>query len=188
MAALNFKFKKEYESTLKTLKNELKKNLAGVKGVSSTPLALIYTLLPVVLLITFSVLFAFPVLEGMTFSEAMSVSIHLQEGSEFMNEGRYEEALEAFDKALEVNPEFVEVLSAKGGLLMELGRYEEAMSVYDKATQVEPENAMLLNKKGEVLIELEMYEEAITAFDKALEIYPEFKLALDNKEEAFGHI
>ena len=188
MAGLTFKFKKEYESTLETLKNELKKNLAGVKGVSSTPVALIYALLPAVLLITLSVISAFPVLEGMTFSEAMSVSIHLREGSEFMNEGKYEEALEALDKALEVNPEYVEVLSAKGGLLMELGRYEEAVSVYDKATQVEPENAMLWNKKGKVLIELERYEEAVTAFDKALEIYPEFKLALDNKEEALVHI
>ncbi|MDY6966776.1 MAG: tetratricopeptide repeat protein [Halobacteriota archaeon] len=91
----------------------MKKNLAGAKGVSSTPVALIYTLLPAVLLITSSVLFTFPVLEGITFSEAMSVGIHHQEGIVFINEGRYEEALEAFDKALEIYPEFKLALDNK---------------------------------------------------------------------------
>ena len=47
--------------------------------------------------------------------------------------GRYEEAIECYDKAIELDPDYADAWKHKGDALYELGRYEEAIECYDKA-------------------------------------------------------
>jgi tetratricopeptide (TPR) repeat protein len=46
---------------------------------------------------------------------------------------RYEEALQAIDKALKLKPNDFDAWHRKAGALEKLGRYEEALQAYDKA-------------------------------------------------------
>ena len=107
--------------------------------------------------------------------------IPLYEGDLLISEKRYEEALEAFNKALEINPKNEYALSNKGIALVNLGRYEEALEAFNKALEINPEDESDLLWKGFVLLSLNKYEETVEAFGKALEINPKNDYALSRK-------
>ncbi len=107
--------------------------------------------------------------------------IQLYEGMIIFNKGRCEEALEAFNKALEINPQNEVALANKGAVLSDLGRHEEALNAFDKALEMNPQNRIILSNRGAALGNLGRYEEALNALDKALEINPQNEVALANK-------
>jgi tetratricopeptide (TPR) repeat protein len=72
-------------------------------------------------------------------------------------EGKYEESLEFFDKALDLNPNKFQVLQLKGISLDELGRYEEALEAYDQALKIDPNSIFSFMLKVEILFKLERH-------------------------------
>jgi len=83
---------------------------------------------------------------------------------------RYEEAIECYDKAIELNPNNPDYWNIKGNALMKLKRYEEAFECYDKAIELNPNNPIYWHIKGLVLYSLKRYEEAKKCYQKAREL------------------
>jgi tetratricopeptide (TPR) repeat protein len=81
--------------------------------------------------------------------------------------GKNKEALECFDKAIEIEPDYAKAWNNKGVVLDDLGRHEEALECFDKAIEIEPDYAKAWNNKGAVLDDLGRHEEAIKCFEKA---------------------
>ncbi|MGD9779610.1 tetratricopeptide repeat protein, partial [Methanomethylovorans sp.] len=84
--------------------------------------------------------------------------------------GRYEEALQACDKAIEIDPNYLYAWSHKGFALYGLGRYDEALQAYDKCIELDPLNALSWYNKGVILEALGRYDEAQVCYDKAEEL------------------
>ena len=61
--------------------------------------------------------------------------------------GRYEEAIECYDKALKIDPQYADAWYNKGYALSKLGRYEKAIECYDRALEIDPKNADLRHNK-----------------------------------------
>ena len=59
-------------------------------------------------------------------------------GNERAKEGDNEDALIAYDKALELDPNHVSAWNNKGIVLSRLKRFEEAIVCYDKAIEIDP--------------------------------------------------
>ncbi|HJW88154.1 MAG TPA: tetratricopeptide repeat protein, partial [Dehalococcoidia bacterium] len=57
----------------------------------------------------------------------------LEEGNRLYKEGKYQEALESFDKALAFDPRLAAAWYNRGNALAKLGEYQEAVESYDKA-------------------------------------------------------
>ena len=72
-------------------------------------------------------------------------------GNMHSNKGRYEEAIEAYDKAIAINPDFAIAWGNKGNALNNLGRYEEAIKALDKAIAIDPNDA--IGKNADKLVE-----------------------------------
>ncbi|MBE3039121.1 MAG: tetratricopeptide repeat protein [Chloroflexi bacterium] len=83
---------------------------------------------------------------------------------------RQEEAIQCYDKALEIDPHCVGAWRAKGLSLGVLGRQEETIQCYDKALEIDPQDTVSLFYKGWFLAEFGRHDEAIQWYDKALEI------------------
>ncbi|MBA7597449.1 Cell division coordinator CpoB [subsurface metagenome] len=103
-------------------------------------------------------------LEGKTAEEWINKGLDLFELK------RYREAIECYDKALEINPDYDAAWYDKGLVLFRLKRYREAIECYDKALEINPDNDLAWYRKGLALFELKWYREAIECYDKALEI------------------
>ena len=107
------------------------------------------------------------------------------------------EAFQHFQKALEINPSFVEAHNNLGVLLAQQGQSAEAIRHFQKALELQPDCADAYNSVGNVLADQGHLAEAITNYQKALELNPDFAaahynlgnaLALQGKyAEAIGH-
>jgi tetratricopeptide (TPR) repeat protein len=93
-----------------------------------------------------------------------------------------EEALEAYSRSLELNPDNTPVLFKMGELAQGLGRHDEALEAYDRALRLDPENAPVMNNRGTVLSHMARREEALAAYDEAL---PICRQLADREPEAF---
>lgn len=97
---------------------------------------------------------------------------------------KYDEAIQAFDKAIKLNPSLAEAWQHKGWALESKGDYSEELKCFNEAIRLNPTWAEAWFNKGIALHKLGRYDEAIQALDKALKIDPKYMPALDIKASA----
>jgi len=103
--------------------------------------------------------------------------------------GRYQEAIECYDKALQIDPRNADAWNSRGNSLNCLGRYHEAIECLDKALEISPRFTLAWTNKAVSLGLLGRHHEAIECLDKALQIDPRHAVAWSNRGnilQAFG--
>ncbi len=127
-------------------------------------------------------------------AQEMTAEDWYKKGLELSKKGSHEEAVKAYDKAIEIEPQNAMFWFAKGrGLLSTtygpIGLNEEkraaaeeaAIKAYDKAIQIDPNYSDAWGSKGYILlrmasrnstVDMDMCNESLYSFDKALELNP----------------
>ena len=100
------------------------------------------------------------------------------QGLELMKQGKYEEALQAFQKVLTVY-ESAEIYYNMGYIKTAQGKYEEALLAFRKATQIDRAHALAYHKMGEVYQLLGRSGEAEKCLGQAAELYLEKRMDED---------
>lgn len=95
-------------------------------------------------------------------------------GDALMRLSRYEGALAAYDRALQLKPEQRQNLNNIGKILYQLGRLPEALATHETAIELDPKDAEAWNGKGLALLGLGRYEAALNAFQQARKLKPQF--------------
>jgi predicted O-linked N-acetylglucosamine transferase (SPINDLY family) len=83
------------------------------------------------------------------------------------------EALACFDRAIALDPGFVEACANRGNTLVSLGRSEEALASYAQAIALKPDFAEMYRNRGNVFSKLRRYGEAFAAYDKMMALRPD---------------
>jgi tetratricopeptide (TPR) repeat protein len=96
----------------------------------------------------------------------------IRKGYSLERKEKYEEAIECYDRAIELDPESSDAWGAKGVALDHADQIEEALKCYNRSTEIRPKYAIAWSNKGFLLSNLEKYDEAIRCFDKSLELKP----------------
>lgn len=91
------------------------------------------------------------------------------------------QAIDMYDKIIEIEPQSSVAWSNKGCLLNEMGKPEEALEACEKALKIDPDLELAWRNKGDCLVALDRYDEAVDAYDEALRIDPENPGALCGK-------
>ncbi len=87
--------------------------------------------------------------------------------------GRYEEAVAAYQKAIELKPRQTSYYTNLGNALARLGKIDEARTLYEKAATLDPANAaMNWRNLGIVLSNANKMKEALEPLRKAAELDP----------------
>lgn len=107
-------------------------------------------------------------------------------GASLAKLGSYEDALACCDRAIDLNPHYVEAWNNKGVTLGLFGRSEEAVACYDRALELNPRYDGAWNNKGGVLTQLGRSEEAVVCCDRAIELNPHNVEAWYNKGNALN--
>lgn len=100
-------------------------------------------------------------------------------GDEYFESGRYQEAIQIYDKAIAVNPMCADCLNDKGLAMYYTGNPEGALASFDKATQVAPDYVNAWLSKGYVLVVEKRYEEALAPLNKVKQLDPQSALAIE---------
>ncbi|MFX0033770.1 MAG: tetratricopeptide repeat protein, partial [Candidatus Hermodarchaeota archaeon] len=95
--------------------------------------------------------------------------------------GDYEKAIEMYDEALKLKPDFIQALHNKGALLGQLKRYDEALECMDDALKISPNDFRILSNKAATLMYLKRNEEALETIEKVLELKPKYADGWINK-------
>jgi tetratricopeptide (TPR) repeat protein len=100
-----------------------------------------------------------------------------------------EKVLEFIDKALEIDPDYIDALNLKGAMLNSMKDHEGALKLLERLLTIDardperPRAARIHTDMGAQLTSLGRYDEAIKEFDKALEANPDYTLARLFKED-----
>jgi len=126
----------------------------------------------------------------------------LQEGVSFGNAGRYQLALDRFNKAIELadmerlkaaaggttlvgaSAVIARGLARRGATLANLGRADDALKSLNRALEMDPNDAAAWIGKGNVFIPMGQLDEALFCFDKAIELNPHLAAAWQGKGKA----
>src|SRR3989440_370950 len=114
------------------------------------------------------------------YSPFILVSIWSGIGQTLDKLNRYEEALFAFNKALEIDPKNDTVWYHKGHTLLDQDQYADALAVFKETISIDSTKASSWCAKGQALMELGQYEDALAAYNRALEIDPKHEYSLAN--------
>jgi Flp pilus assembly protein TadD len=97
---------------------------------------------------------------------------HNNLGTFLVQEGRVDEAISHFQKALEIRPDYAEAQCNLGLALFQKGRVDDAIAQYQKALQIKPDFAEAHFNLGNALLQKGKADEAVTHFQTALQIGP----------------
>jgi predicted TPR repeat methyltransferase len=97
--------------------------------------------------------------------------------------GRYEVALELFDRAIAAQPHVASAHNNRGNALLALDRAAKAVASYDRAIALKLESAHALNNRGTALKTLMRVDEALASFERAVAIDPGLAAAHLNRGE-----
>jgi tetratricopeptide (TPR) repeat protein len=104
-----------------------------------------------------------------------------QRGDDLYLQARYGDAVDAYNKALEIDPYYSIAWNKRGNALTQLGYYEEAIRNYDKAIELDPYYGQAWDNKGHALFRVGLFNESLNAYNRAIAINPNDLHAMVNK-------
>jgi len=106
-----------------------------------------------------------------------------QEGELLFEEGDHAQAIERYERALELDPQHAQAWYRKGEIQRLQGVYEEAIESLSRALEIDPNHLSALASRGESYRAAECYDEALADLDEALRQDPEYAWAYASRGE-----
>lgn len=91
-------------------------------------------------------------------------------GTTLQRQQRYQEALDVFDKAVQLRPGDAWLWRSMGDVLVQMRRYEEALLSYQHVLKLDPDHPDALYKGGALLNQFGRHAEAIVLLDRANDV------------------
>lgn len=89
-------------------------------------------------------------------------------GEMLADKGRYQDALDCFNRAIELQADHCAAWVFRGVMALHLEQYLEALQSCDRALEIQPTSSEAWMFRGVALHRLNRYREAYTSYDRAL--------------------
>ena len=109
---------------------------------------------------------------------------YIEDAIRYYKKQRYQEALEAFEQAIQIDPVSVKALHGKGVILTEMKEYKQAIESYEQASKLAPDIAKIHLDMAEVCYMLKDYEKSSLSFRKAIQLDRTYELVYWDKTQA----
>ena len=96
------------------------------------------------------------------------------------DQGKLEEAIEAYNKAITIKPDYADAYYNMGNALKEQGKLEEAIEAYNKAIAIKPDYVQAYKNTGNILKMQGNLNQAVEIYNKAIAIKPNYAEAYYN--------
>ncbi|MBN1363321.1 MAG: tetratricopeptide repeat protein [Syntrophaceae bacterium] len=109
-----------------------------------------------------------------------SISKWYEIGCKASDTEQWNEAIDAFNKAIELNPDDIDSYYKRGFVFYELGNFEQAIKDCDRAIEINPQFALAYRGRGAAHTMLGNQKQAIEDCNKAIELDPQDLTACNN--------
>jgi tetratricopeptide (TPR) repeat protein len=99
---------------------------------------------------------------------------YFKKGQDYSADGKYEEAIQEYSKAIEIKPDFFDAYYARGLAKHTVSKYNEAIEDFGKVIELKPTYDAAYSGRSNSYLALEKYEEAQHDNLKAIELNPKF--------------
>jgi tetratricopeptide (TPR) repeat protein len=144
-----------------------------------------------------SLLLGFSVAFNLLASVKRGAEWHWDMGTMLVQQGKVQEAIEQYEQALRLKPDFAEVHDDLASALVQTGKIKDAIAHFEQALQIKPDSIEAHNNLGIALMGQGRLREAMEQYEQALRIEPDFAEAHYNlglalmgqgrPQEAIGH-
>ena len=112
-------------------------------------------------------------------------SKYIINGNAYFNDGLFDKAIECYQKAIEIYPDFAGAYYNMGIAYYNKGNYEKAIECYQNAIEIYPLYARAYYNMGFAYSDKGNYEKAIECYQNAIDIDPEDASAYNNMGIAY---
>jgi len=109
-------------------------------------------------------------------------------GNFYYHQGRYNEALAAYNWSLELSPDDPTTLYNRGTVYYKLGKYNEALADYNRSLELRPDHPATLYNRGSTYDELGRHEEALADYNRSLKQRPNHPDTLCNRGTTYDEL
>ncbi len=102
-------------------------------------------------------------------------------GFVFFNLNNYEKAIDQWEKAIKIDPKFVDGLNNLGNALSRIGKLDEAINYLDKALNLKPNFFETYYTLSDIFYQKGMYDESLKNINKALNLKPDHLPTIKSK-------
>src|SRR5262245_24846084 len=106
-------------------------------------------------------------------ADFVEASIYSDRGVAKWRMNQIKEAIEDFNKSIQLSPENAPVYNNRGNALMDLGHPDEAIKDFDRAIALSSSYGAAYNNRGNARVALGQYDAAFQDFRKAVELMPQ---------------
>ena len=112
----------------------------------------------------------------------------LKEGDGHYDAKRYEEALAAYDRAIQLDPNSALAYYNRGNAYYDLREYQKAIADFDRAIQLDSSDAKAYGNRGIAYKNLREYQKAIADYSCAIDLNPNYVWAIENRGYAYREL
>ncbi len=115
-------------------------------------------------------LFFFLLLSSFSIAQSRSAVKHLNNGVEFYNKKKYDDAISSFTEAIKSSPDYSEAYNWRGFVYLQKKEYQIALVDFSEALRIKPSFAEAKFNIGTVNYWLQNYDESIKDFSAAIQL------------------
>jgi tetratricopeptide (TPR) repeat protein len=97
----------------------------------------------------------------------------------------YQDAMKAYDKAIEIDPDYAGAYAGRASIYNYEGKYPQALRESEQAVKIDPNLAWGFNTRGYAQIGLLNYQKGIEDLNKAMELAPKYAWPYCNRSWAY---
>jgi len=111
-----------------------------------------------------------------------------KQGDKYYEQKEYQRALEAYNKAIKLDPKFARAHVWRGNVYRNLKDYTRALADYNTAIELNPNFADAYHNRGAVYRDLKDYTSALADYNTAIELDPQFTSAYNGRGNVYRNL
>ena len=119
---------------------------------------------------------------SLKFTKNLLAIAYVNRGSAYGEKGHYDRAIEDFNKAISINPNYAGAYNNRGNAYYKKGQYDRAIEDYNKAIALDPNDALAYTNRGAAYALKGVMGRAISDFQKGCDMG--YELGCENLQKA----